>query len=368
MAKDDLATADVASAALRDSRDLTRLAFEIAGACAWELNPTTGISIWDAAARKLLNLPDALLFDDAVARFVHPEDAGQVRTFIASALDPTGTGRYALEHRAAPGIAPSGERWLQSLGQAYFEGTGASRRPVRLVCVTTDVTERRITEERLKLLIDELNHRVKNTLGVVQALADQTRRATDSRPEGSLERRNFHADFQSRLLALARSHDLLTYEKWQGATLQTVIETAMQPFLVDARREGSAQEPLTRIKLIGPPVQVVPETMVALGMGMFELATNALKHGALSVLTGQVVINWNVDPAMKCVQLQWEERGGPDISGPPPPHRHGFGFKLLGRSLARQLGGDIRLQFNPDGLCCHMALPLKNGQIRPARP
>jgi two-component sensor histidine kinase/PAS domain-containing protein len=362
----DVTARHAAIEALQASEDRSRLAFEIASACAWEYDPASGVSTWDAAARRLLNLPDVLPFEAAIAHFVHPDDVEQAKASVASALDPAGEGRYALQHRAAPAVTTSGERWLQSLGQAYFDGVGAARRAVRMVCVTTDVTERRLAEERRTRLVAELNHRVKNTLAVVQALAEQTRRATDKRPAGSPERRHFHADFQSRLLALARAHDLLTRENWEGATLQDVISAATQPFIGGVQQPGIEPSGSERIEWAGPVVQVAPEASVALSIGIFELATNAVKHGALSAPGGQVTVTWAVSGDRNSVALQWEERGGPDVSGPPPLHLHGFGLRLLERGLARQVGGNIRLDFAPAGLCCHMILPLNGGRLAPS--
>jgi two-component sensor histidine kinase len=361
----DVTARHAATEALQASEDRSRLAFEIANACAWEYDPASGISSWDAAARSLLNLPDVLPFEAAIAQFVHPDDVEQAKASVASALDPAGAGRYALQHRAPLAGTTLGERWLQSLGQAYFDGVGAARRAVRMVCVTTDVTERRLAEERRTRLVAELNHRVKNTLAVVQALAEQTRRATDKRHIGSPERRHFHADFQSRLLTLARAHDLLTRENWAGATLQDVFSAATQPFIGRVQQPVSGLSGRERIEWAGPTIRVAPEASVALSMGIFELATNAVKHGSLSSPFGQVMVTWAVSADRASVALKWEERGGPDVSGPPPLHLHGFGLRLLEGSLARQLGGNIHLDFAPAGLCCHMTLPLNGGRLAP---
>jgi two-component sensor histidine kinase len=356
----DVTARRAATEALQASEDRSRLAFEIASGCAWEYDPESGVSTWDTAARRLLNLPERLPFEAAIEHFVHPDDVEQVKTSVASALDPAGDGRYALEHRAAPALTTSEVRWLQSLGQAYFDGVGAARRAVRMVCVTTDVTERRLADERQTRLVAELNHRVKNTLAVVQALAEQTRRATDSRPAGSPERRRFHSDFQSRLLALARAHDLLTRQNWESATLRDVVAAATQPFTIDAQPSRSQ-----KIEVAGPVVRIAPEAAVALSMGMFELATNAAKYGALSVPGGQVKVTWAVLDDHSGVELQWEECGGPVVSGPPPATLHGFGLRLLERGLARQIGGKILLDFASTGLYCHMNLPLHGGRIAP---
>lgn len=354
-----------ATAALQASEERSNLAFEVAGACAWELDPATGMSTWDTAARTLLCLPETLPFDEAVVSFVHHDDRTSVRTVVASALDPAGNGRYSIEHRAMQAPASAEVRWLQSLGQAYFEGSGPARRPVRLVCVTTDVTQRHAAEERRALLVAELNHRVKNALAVVQALAEQTRRATDRRFSPSSERRQFHVAFQSRLLALARAHDLLTREDWEGATLRDVLVTAAEPFLRPASNGMAREGDLDQIEVAGVPVRVGPEAAVTLAMASHELATNASKYGALSQPNGRVAVSWAILPDRTAVDLLWVEVGGPALNGPPPAERHGFGLRLLERGLARQLGGVIHVDFAATGLRCRMQLPLKNGAIAP---
>jgi PAS domain S-box-containing protein len=361
----DVTARHAVTAALQASEERSRLAFEMTGACAWELDPATGLSSWDTAARTLLGLPEVLSFADAVAGFVHHDDRGGVHDAVTLALDPAGGGRYALEHRAAEHLSASGTQWLQSLGQAYFEGEGVARRPVRLVCVTTDVTQRRAAEERRALLVAELNHRVKNTLAVVQALAEQTRRATDKRPPGSPERRQFHADFQSRLLALARAHDLLTRADWQGTTLREILATAAELFGRSSSHGTSLRNDGERLEIAGPPVRVGPEAAVTLTMGIHELATNAAKHGALSLPGGRVTITWEIVPDRSAVDLLWAEAGGPPVSGPPPTELHGFGLRLLERGLPRQLGGSVQLDFAPDGLRCRIRLPLSKGRISP---
>lgn len=359
----DVTSRYAAAEALRASEERSRLAFEAAYACAWELDPTSGKSTWDVAAGGLLSLSEEVPFTTAIATFVHQDDVPEVEAAVASALDPTGQGRYALEHRAAPVISPSGPRWLQSLGQTHFQGFGSDRQPVRLVCVTTDVTERHLANQRHTLLVAELNHRVKNTLAVVQALAEQTRRAADKRSSGSTESRQLHASFQARLLALARAHDLLTLENWEGATLQDIIDAAIKPFGSRNEQERAEQTDREKISFEGPHIRVAPEASVALSIGIHELATNAVRHGALLLPDGEVTIAWEISLAQDCVELCWKEHGGPEISGPPPANHHGFGLRLLERGLARQLGGQIRLEFASAGLCCRMTMPLSAGRV-----
>jgi PAS domain S-box-containing protein len=328
----------------RAAEERLRLSLEVAGGLAWELDPETGLSTWDPAAQRLLGLPAPVLpAEDALRAFVHPEDLGRVRAAVAAALDPAGGGRYEAEHRAvaaaaaAPAAAP--ERWFQSLGQAWFEGEGAARRAVRLVCVSTDVTLRRGAEERRRLLVNELNHRVKNTLSTVQSLARQTGRAAVSAAE-------FLPAFEARLLALARAHDLLTREDWTGATVGEVARGALGPHADHGR-----------VTLSGPPLRVGPRAAVALAMALQELATNAAKHGALSAGGGRVGVSWRADGGAGGL-LAWEEAGGPPVAEPGPEARRGFGTRLLAQGLRQDLGSAAELRYEPDGLRCAIRFPL----------
>ncbi len=223
-------------------------------------------------------------------------------------------------------------RWLRCDGTARFDGAGAF---LGYTAVSVDVTDSKLAEARQHLLIAELNHRVKNTLATVQSLAQQSMRSTDAPP-------GFATAFSSRLLALARAHDLLTREEWGGATLADVAAAALAPWL-----DGG------RIALDGPRIRLVPKHALALSMALGELATNAVKHGALSVPSGQVSLAWHQNGDGEVV-LEWVEGGGPAVR---PPSRRGLGSRLLGRPLAAELGGTVDVRFDPDGVRCVMGFP-----------
>ena len=205
--------------------------------------------------------------------------------------------------------------------------------------------ERREAEEVRELLVRELNHRVKNTLAIVQAVADQIHRTGASPTE-------FQGAFLARLRALARAHDTLTREGWRGAALGDVVRGALEPFGAPA---GGAPAPgmPARISAEGPPVRLNATAAVALAMALHELASNAAKHGALSAPGGQVRVAWTLDPA--ALELAWTEAGGPPVAGPSA--RRGFGSVLLERVVARQFGGELALDFAAGGLRCCVRLP-----------
>ena len=205
------------------------------------------------------------------------------------------------------------------------------------VAAAADVTERHRYEAHLKLLLEELNHRVKNTLAIVQSIATQTFRG-DADPQEARRR------FEDRLLALSGTHDILTREGWQRASLREVVDEAIAPHCgVDP----------ARFEIDGPEVVIRPKHAVALAMALHELCTNAAKFGALSTPDGRIAIGWRVADRGdgRWLSLAWRERGGPPV---PAPTRRGFGSRLVEQGLAHDLGGAARIDFKPTGLECRI--------------
>ncbi|KAB1074747.1 HWE histidine kinase domain-containing protein [Methylobacterium planeticum] len=192
-----------------------------------------------------------------------------------------------------------------------------------------------------RLLIDELNHRVKNTLATVQSIATQTLRNADSNDEA-------YASLETRLLALSRAHDVLTRENWEGADLIEVVTQAIAPY------RGRGGE---RFRIDGPEVRLCPRMSLAIAMAIQELATNAVKYGALSNAEGGVVIDWSVKNGVTPPRLafRWCEEGGPIVRA---PKRRGFGSRLIERNLARDLDGSVEITFAPSGVVCTVDAPL----------
>ncbi len=189
--------------------------------------------------------------------------------------------------------------------------------------------------QRQQLMINELNHRVKNTLFTVQSLARQSLGRPADTPG--------LAAFNERIMALARAHDLLTQSAWEGADLQEILEETLEPYI-------------DRTVLAGPPAALSPNAALALSMVFHELGTNAVKYGALSTPEGSVTVVWHVDPgARHRLTLHWEERGGPIVQ---PPSRAGFGSRLIAASLKSDLAGEARIDYRPSGLVCVLTLTL----------
>ena len=198
-----------------------------------------------------------------------------------------------------------------------------------------DVTDHKRGERHQELLVGELNHRVKNTLAIVQSLTHQSFHS--SIPAADAIRR-----FEGRLEALATAHNLLTRKNWESATIEEVALSALGPFCHRSRCE-----------IGGPDVRILPQTAVNLALALHELATNASKYGALSSDTGTVSVRWSVEDGR--LELTWTERGGPPVV---VPGNRGFGTRMIERTLAAEFGGTVELEFRPEGVRCRVDAPL----------
>lgn len=195
-----------------------------------------------------------------------------------------------------------------------------------------DITERKRNEEHIRVIMNELSHRSKNLLMVVLAIANQTVQRATSFGE-------FQRNFENRLLAIARCHDLLVEKGWEGALIESLIFAQFKPFIDD---------PALRVDAVGPPIMLNPDAAQNIGLALHELATNSMKYGALSSPDGQIVIRWNIDALQtpKKFRFSWEERGGPRVA---PPTHEGFGHKLLSRLASGTSDTEIKLAFAPEG-------------------
>jgi PAS domain S-box-containing protein len=213
---------------------------------------------------------------------------------------------------------------------------------IGIVGISYDITPRRHAEQKQALLIRELHHRVKNTLSTVQALMVTTARTAMSIEE-------FQTSFFGRVAALARTHALLTDDQWQSAAFSDLLRVELEPY-----DDGTA----TRIVLEGPATQLPSLIAVPLGMAIHELTTNAAKHGSLGTPNGSLVVRWReVSDGGRKLCCDWNEHDGPPVE---LPTREGFGTKLLRRVLTAQLGADVQIDFEPDGLHVFISLPLEN--------
>jgi PAS domain S-box-containing protein len=328
-ARDELAAR---SAALRRSEQQLRSAADAAQFGAHEYDVATDRVIRSPQLRRILGVVDADTappFESGLA-FVHPEDREEVgrrkRAIIAG-----GEGPYQLEYRIR---RPDGVvRWVMDRGQATVDpATGGIG---RVVGVLLDITDLKEAEQRQRLLFDELNHRVKNTLAIVQSLAQQTMR-TRSDPK------EFARAFEDRLGSLARAHNLLTRESWTGASLHDIVDAAMAPFADGGRV----------IEVEGDEVIIPAGATITLSLMLHELAANSAKYGALAAADGRLSIGWRVgsDLVAAEIDLVWEESGGATVVVPAST---GFGSRLL-KASARQLDARLEMDFAPAGLRCRL--------------
>lgn len=243
--------------------------------------------------------------------------------------------------RGAEAIAerPDGtRRWFAPYPTPLRDSAG---RLTGAINMFVDITERKEAERQQKLLIDELNHRVKNTLATVQSLVAQTARSNGDISE-------FQKAVEGRILALSHAHNQLSQRRWGDAELSQLLRAGLEPYLAKGN-----------VILSGAPVQVSPQAALMVSMAVHELATNAVKYGALSSSDGSIDVTWatKANGAAPRLRLSWSERNGPPVV---KPSRKGFGTRLLERGIETELGGKALVDFAPTGLRCEIDIPLTN--------
>ncbi|MBA2919159.1 PAS domain S-box protein [Sphingomonas sp. MAH-20] len=326
----DITHSKAVEEALRASELRLRLAMDAGRMAVWEYDIRAGRIHHSSDLNRLLGFVETrdVAYDEFRAR-IDPDDLDRLsRTAVASLKAGEPHFQAEVRYRLSRGEV----RWL--LVSAEFQRS-SGRAVDRVIGVALDITDRKRDEEHQRLLLHELNHRVKNTLAVVQALAHQSF-------AGSRDRARREA-FEGRLAALAAAHNLLTRESWEPASIIEVIRSAAAA--CDPNRR--------RLQLRGPDIRVPPKMAVTLALAVHELCTNAVKYGALSNDSGQVAISWKIDDGR--LRLVWTETGGPRVA---PPRRRGFGSMMLERALASELVGSVKLDFAPAGLCCTIDAPV----------
>jgi PAS domain S-box-containing protein len=298
---------------------------------------------------------DPLTYELFVAA-IHPNDRDRCLAVLEAALSEGALIDAEVRVRWPDGAL----HWLRLGGQRIASEPGW---PERIVGISFDITDRKAMEGRLReeiaerqraeeqqrLLMEELNHRVRNTLAIVLAIANQTLRHASS-----AER--FRSDFEARITALSQAHNLMTDSKWEGTSLRDIVERVLAPY-------SGPQQP--RCEITGDAVRVGPKYAVSLLMAFHELATNAAKYGALSNASGRVAVSWTLSkpPHPPALTIEWRETGGPPVK---PRRRRGFGSRLID-GLAAETSGTVTHGFEREGVACTMVLPLPpaDGQIIP---
>jgi len=328
---------------LRKSEARYRTALAAGRAGTWETDVVARTRTWSTDGMALFGLD---LVDgrgrvggeaDEYVAALHPDDRHLAQRFHELADEQDS---FPAEYRV---VRPDGSIvWLWGYGQVIARG--ADGKAERLISIMVDITERKKTEDHIKFLLLEVSHRAKNLLSVIQAIAGQTVRSA-----GSLE--EFETRFSSRLHGLAASHDILVSQSWQGAPLGDLVRLQLAPF-VDVG--GS------RLELVGPNVVLAARAAQAIGLALHELATNAAKHGALSIPTGKVRVSWTFEEIgdhPRPLRLSWAELGGPPAA---PPSKKGFGYLVIERMAASAVSGEVAMEFSPAGLRWVLTIPAAN--------
>jgi two-component sensor histidine kinase len=322
--------------ALVRSEKRHKLALEAANIASWVWDLQTGAIECDLLLPQLFGMPPApKMRARRLFVSVDPRDIAGTEAQLKLALE--GNDDYAAEYRIRDS---SPERWVATRGRVIERD--ADGKAKLAIGVSYDISDRKSNEGSQRRLLRELNHRVKNTLATVQALASQTIRHAED-PRGFLDA------FSSRLQALGRAHGLLSDLEWRGIDLRTLLFQQTQP------KEGT----MRRINVSGPTVWLSPDQALAMTPLLNELTSNALKYGALSTREGSVDIDWSMSGTHGSQRLRivWRERGGPKVSA---PSRTGFGSILITRSLDKILSSKVHQDFRPDGLVTEISLPVED--------
>jgi PAS domain S-box-containing protein len=333
----DITARKKAEEALREREAELRSALDAGSLATFVIDFATGEIKSSARINELYGYPPGqiLTIADLRARY-HPQDHAQLLEKVLQDRQNPSVRFFDWTLRLL--LPDQSIRWVNGRGEYIRDENG---RLLMSRGVLLDITERKRWEEHQQLLMNELNHRVKNTLATVQSIASQTLRNAETTDMGRIA-------IESRLFALSRTHDVLTRENWESASIDEIIAEALAPY----RHERE-----NRLHPSGPDMRVSPRMALAVSMALQELATNAVKYGALSNTCGQVGITWSVieDHLEPRLKLSWRETGGPPVSA--PTHR-GFGTRLIERSLAQDLNGKVEIQFAPSGVTCTVDAPL----------
>jgi PAS domain S-box-containing protein len=323
---------------LRETEERYRLAARATNDAIWDWNLATDHIRWNEAVQGLFGYAEDEVRPTGSWRSsrIHPDDRERVRASVHAVIEGAGSG-WTEEYR----FLRADGTYAAVLDRGYVL-RDAQGKATRMIGAMLDMTERKRAEEHQRLLTGELQHRVKNTLALVQAIASQSLR-------GGTDVDEMREAFASRLISLGRAHDILTASSWTEAPIAEVVEGAL------AVHRGVQAH---RIRASGPNVHLAAKPALSLALALHELATNAAKYGALSNEIGTVDLRWHVvhegETPRFC--LTWSEHGGPPILAPPT--RRGFGSRLIERSFAAEVGGQVKLTYVPSGLVCHLEASL----------
>jgi PAS domain S-box-containing protein len=338
----DINVGKQAEQALYASKARLQLALDAAQLGWWQYDPSDRTLSGDHRAKEIFDVTADETPAEEIKRRVHPDDAERFEVARAATIDSVDPKSHAMEFRLQ---RIDGEvRWVEVHWLTYFEGDGRERRAVKVVGTVADITERKEREEKEHLLMREINHRAKNMLSVVHAIARQT---AIINPEDFVDR------FSKRIQALSASHDLLVRNEWNGVEIEDLVRTQLAPF---ADLIGS------RIAVHGPKLCLKAASAQAVGLVLHELATNAGKYGALSTDTGRVNAFWAIEG--NTFTMSWTEREGPPVSA---PERRGFGTMVMRAMAEHSVDGTVDLDYASSGVTWRLICPATN-VLEPAEP
>ena len=261
---------------------------------------------------------------------IHPDDRQAMQDSLAQMAE---TGGYDREYRI---VRPDGSvRWVRDRG---FPIRDAQGRVPHMAGIVIDITERKQAEQRQQLLMNELDHRVRNNMAAVMSLAEQTLAASETLDQ-------FGEAFLGRLRAMVRTHEALAHQRWEGVQMREAVELVLRPFTHDR----------PRAVIEGPDIVLPARAALPVSLALHELATNAVKYGALSSASGRVHVSWS-QPDAATVRIDWCESGGPPVS---PPRGRGMGTELIEGLISYELGGRVELSYPTGGARCQVVLPVQ---------
>jgi len=319
----------------RNEEALARLAAIVANSAdaIIGLKPDGSISSWNAGAERIYGFSTEEAIGRPLAMTMPPENEHGQRQILERLRRSTPVTAFETER-----ITKDGTRIHVSYTSTPIRNQAGKL--LAAAMIERDITRRKQAEEQQKMLLAELNHRVKNSLATVLSIASRTRKATDSLDE-------YYRAFEGRLRALASTHDLLAKNIWAGVDLRQILLAELEPYNGDKET----------ILIAGRNLFISARAAVVFGMIFHELATNAAKYGALSDTGGNVQVRWNTDgdKDARSFVLEWQERGGPAAGA---ARKQGFGIKFIERSVAYELQGSAELHFDPGGLHATIRAPL----------
>ena len=321
---------EATNARLSESERRRTLALAAGQMGSWDWDVIDGDCQWDAGQYRIFGVdPGKLQLSlEAVRPFIHPEDLAKIESIVRQGATDTNT--FQTEVRI---LRPNGEtRWCICAAAMTSDSNGQI---TRVSGVTIDITELKEAEARRMLLVKEVDHRARNALAIVQSIVRLTKAP-------SIEA--YVPIVEGRINALSNAHSLLSESRWEGADLVRLVDEELAPY----RTSGTE-----RVLVSGPTVLLKPETAQIIAVVLHELATNAAKYGALSVLPGKVALDWEWQQGH--LNLQWDERGGPAVR---QPGTHGYGTKVISASIIQQLKGSAKFDWRPSGLRFTMSVAI----------